>query len=107
RTVGVLGVADKEGGRPFSTTEHTILATVADQVAVALERLRLLREADRAEMLDRTDKLKSALMSAVSHDLRTPLTSIMASVTSLLEPDIEWDKETQQDFLQGIYDEAR
>jgi two-component system sensor histidine kinase KdpD len=51
--------------------------------------------------------LKSALMSAVSHDLRTPLASIMASVTSLLEPDIQWDKETQQVFLQGIYDEAR
>jgi two-component system sensor histidine kinase KdpD len=107
RTIGVLAVADKKNGRPFSAAERTILATFADQAAVALERLRLLREADRAEMLDRADKLKSALMSAVSHDLRTPLASIMASVTSLLEPDIEWDKETQQDFLQGIYDEAR
>ena len=46
-------------------------------------------------------------MSAVSHDLRTPLASIMASVTSLLEPCIRWDKQTRQDFLQGIYDEAR
>lgn len=107
RMIGVLAVADKMNGRPFTAAERTILATFADQAAVALERLRLLREADRAEMLDRTDKLKSALMSAVSHDLRTPLASIMASVTSLLEPDIQWDKETQQDFLQGIYDEAR
>jgi two-component system, OmpR family, sensor histidine kinase KdpD len=84
-----------------------MLATFADQAAVALEKLRLLREADRADMLDRADRLKSALMSAVSHDLRTPLASIMASVTSLLEPDIQWGKETQQDFLQAIYDEAR
>ncbi|MFL5733809.1 MAG: ATP-binding protein [Chloroflexia bacterium] len=107
RTIGVLGVADKQNGRPFTAAERTALATFADQAALALERLRLLGEARRAEMLERADKLKSALMSAVSHDLRTPLASIMTSVTSLLEPDIEWDKETQQDFLQGIYDEAR
>src|SRR5205085_349425 len=106
RAIGVLAVADKKNGRPFTTAERTILATFADQAAVALERLRLLREADRAEMLDRTDKLKSALMSALSHDLRTPLATIMASVTSLLEPDIAWDKETQESFLQGIHDEA-
>src|SRR5207237_2218318 len=107
RTIGVLAVADKLGGRPFTPAERTILATFAGQTAVALERLRLLREADRAEVLDRTDRLKSALMSAVSHDLRTPLASIMAAVTSLLEPDIQWDTATQQDFLQGIYDEAK
>jgi two-component system sensor histidine kinase KdpD len=106
RTIGVLAVAGKKSGHPFSATERTILATFADQAAVALERLRLLREADRADILDRADRLKSALMSAVSHDLRTPLASIMASVTSLLEPDIRWDKQTRQDFLQGIYDEA-
>jgi two-component system sensor histidine kinase KdpD len=107
RTIGVLAVADKKNGRPFTAAERTILATFADQAAVALERFRLLREADRADMLDRADRLKSALISAVSHDLRTPLASIMASVTSLLEPDIRWDTDTQQDFLQGIYDEAR
>lgn len=106
-TPGVLGVADKTDGRPLSSAERTVLATFADQVAVALERMRLLREVDRAEMLDRTDKLKSALMSAVSHDLRTPLASIMASVTSLLADDVEWDRETQQDFLQQIYSQAR
>lgn len=106
-TIGALGLADKANGRPLTEAERTVLATFADQAAVALERLALLREAQRAEMLARTDELKSALMSAVSHDLRTPLASIMASVTSLLEPGIEWDDETKQEFLQGIYDEAR
>ncbi len=106
RTIGVLGVADKRDRRPFTLAERTILATFADQVAVALDRLTLLREAERAEVLARTDELKSALMSAVSHDLRTPLASIIASVTSLLEPGIVWDEETRRDFLQGIYEEA-
>jgi two-component system sensor histidine kinase KdpD len=106
-TIGVLVVADKRNHQPLTPAERTVLATFADQAAVALERLRLLREAQRAEVLARTDELKSALMSAVSHDLRTPLASIMASVTSLLEPEITWDAATQRDFLQGIYDEAR
>lgn len=107
RTIGVLAVADKRDNQPFTPAERTVLATFADQAAVALDRLSLLKEAQRAELLARTDELKSALMSAVSHDLRTPLTSIMASVTSLLEPGMDWDEETERDFLQGIYDEAR
>jgi len=106
RVIGVLGVVGDESKRPLTQAERTMLATFADQAAVALERLYLLSEAERAEILARTDDLKSALMSAVSHDLRTPLASIMASVTSLMEPDIKWDEETRRDFLQGIYDEA-
>ncbi len=107
RTLGVLAVADKRNHQAFTTAEHTVLATFADQAAVAIERLSLLQAAQRAEVLARADELKSALMSAVSHDLRTPLASITASVTSLLEPDIEWDAATRRDFLLGIYDEAR
>lgn len=107
RTVGVLAVMGKRSGRPFTPAERTVLMTFAGQAAVALERLYLLGEAQRAEMLARTDELKSALMSAVSHDLRTPLASITASVTSLLDRDISWEEETRRDFLQGIYDEAR
>ncbi len=105
--IGVLAVADKSDRRPFSRAEHTVLATFAGQAAAALERLQLLREAQRAEMLARTDELKSALVSAVSHDLRTPLASIIASVTTLLEPDVAWDADTRREFLQSIDEEAR
>lgn len=105
--LGVLAVADKSNSGNFTSAEQTVLNTFAGHAAIALERLRLLQEANRAEMLDRTSELKSALMSAVSHDLRTPLASIMASVTSLLDSEVQWDEETRQDFLQGIYDEAR
>jgi two-component system sensor histidine kinase KdpD len=107
RTIGVLAVASKENGRPLSLSERTVLATFADQAAVALDRLSLLKEAQRAEMLARTDELKSALISALSHDLRTPLASIMTSVTSLMDRDIRWDEDTKRDFLQGILDEAQ
>jgi two-component system, OmpR family, sensor histidine kinase KdpD len=104
--VGVLAVG-RQSNRPLTVAERTVFATFADQTAVALERLRLLAEAQRAETLARTDELKSALVSAVSHDLRTPLASIVASVTSLMEPGVQWDEETRRDFLQGIYEEAQ
>ncbi|HUP28089.1 MAG TPA: ATP-binding protein [Chloroflexia bacterium] len=107
RNIGVLIVARKDRAHGFTATERTILRTFADQAAVALERIDLLREANRTEMLRRTDELKTALVSAVSHDLRTPLASIMASVTSLLDSDVTWDDETKQEFLHGIHDEAR
>ena len=109
RTIGVLvgPTSATTAGPAHPRRARLVLATFADQAAVALDRLTLLREAERAEVLARTDELKSALLSAVSHDLRTPLASIMAAVTSLLEPDITWDEATQRDFLQGIYEEAR
>ena len=107
RTLGVLGVADTPGGRPLAPAERTVLGTFADQTAVALERLTLLQEAQRAEVLARADELKSALISTVSHDLRTPLASIIAAVTSLLEPTMQWEEATRREFLQSIYDEAQ
>ena len=106
RAIGVLVVADKTDRRPFTVGERTALATFADQTVVALERLDLLEDAARAETLARTDELKSALMSAVSHDLRTPLASIIASVTSLQAPDMGLDAATRADLLDGIYEQA-
>ena len=106
RAIGVLVVADKRDRRPFTVSERTALATFADQTVVALERLDLLEDAARAETLARTDELKSALMAAVSHDLRTPLASIIASVTSLQAPDMGLDAATRADLLDGIYEQA-
>jgi two-component system sensor histidine kinase KdpD len=107
RVLGVLGVADLPGGRPLAPAEHTVLGTFADQTAAALERLTLLQEAQRAEVLARADELKSALISTVSHELRTPLASIIAAVTSLLEPGMQWEAATRREFLHSIYDEAQ
>ena len=106
RALGVLGVAVGSRAQPFSGAEQTLLATLADQVALALDRLRLRDEADRAELLEQTDGLKSALIHAVSHDLRTPLAAIKATVTSLLDSSIQWDSATQREFLQGVDEEC-
>lgn len=92
---------------PFSLTDDRLLSAVAHQVGLALQRLRLQHEAAEAEALRRTDELRAALINAVSHDLRTPLSSILASAGSLLQDDVEWTDEERSGFAQAVVDEAR
>jgi two-component system, OmpR family, sensor histidine kinase KdpD len=66
----------------------------------------LQRENLRIEVLQRTDALRAALLSSVSHDLRTPLTSIKASASSLLQEEVEWDEEARRGFAKSIESEA-
>lgn len=76
------------------------------QFAAALEHQHRAEEAARLAVFARADELKSALLQAVSHDLRTPLASIKASVTSLLDSSVEWDKSARQALLEGIDEEC-
>jgi two-component system sensor histidine kinase KdpD len=90
----------------FGEPEDRLLSAVALQVGLSLERLRLQREATEAEVLRRTDELRTALINAVSHDLRTPLASIIASAGSLLQEDVSWTQEERQEFAAAIVSEA-
>jgi two-component system sensor histidine kinase KdpD len=80
--------------------------TFLDQVTALIERARLQRENLRIAVLQRTDALRAALLSSVSHDLRTPLTSIKAAASSLLQQDVAWDEEERRSFAQAIEREA-
>lgn len=73
---------------------------------IVLDRLRLQREAAEAEALRKTDELRSALLSAVSHDLRTPLASIRIAATGLLQPEVSRDEPGRRELLQMIDAEA-
>jgi two-component system sensor histidine kinase KdpD len=106
RVVGVLEVTGKPGGGRFGPEDEQLLTSFANQAALALERARLAEEAARAEALAQSDELKSALLAAVSHDLRTPLATIKASTTSLLDPAIVWTAKERDDFLRGIDEET-
>jgi two-component system sensor histidine kinase KdpD len=88
--VGTLrGLRGRTLGPP--TREETrLLALAADQLALALRREQLSREATEAEIARQSDALKSALLDSVSHDLRTPLASIRATAGSLIDPAVEW-----------------
>ncbi len=106
RAVGVLEVIGRPGTGTFRAEDEQLLTTFVDQAALALERARMSEEAAQADILAKSDELKSALLAAVSHDLRTPLASIKASATSLLDDSVEWDAETRQDFLTAIDEET-
>ncbi len=92
---------------PFSVADTRLLSAVAEQLGGALERCRLRREATEAEVLRRTDELKTALLNAVSHDLRTPLATISAAADSLLQPDVVWTPEDRNTFARDIANEAQ
>ena len=86
--------------------EGQILGVFAAQLAAALERRALQEEAAQAQVIAEADALRTALLRAVSHDLRTPLASIKASVTSLLDGHVTWTKEVEKDFLSTIDEET-
>lgn len=105
-TAGVLEIAGKPGGGRFADDDVRLLTSFSNQAGLALERARLIDEAARAAALVQSDELKSALLSAVSHDLRTPLAAIKTSVTSLLDRSVQWDEASQVEFLQAIDEET-
>jgi two-component system sensor histidine kinase KdpD len=94
-----------EGVR-LTSEDRRVLAAFAAQAAAAFERELLRSEAAHVATMAETDRLRTALLSAVSHDLRTPLASIKASVTSLLETGIDWPPEQANDFLMMIHEET-
>jgi two-component system sensor histidine kinase KdpD len=106
RTVGVLEVIGRPGTGAFRAEDERLLMTFVDQAALALERARLSEEAAQAAVLAKSDELKSALLAAVSHDLRTPLASIKASATSLLDDSVDWDPRTRHELLTAIDEET-
>jgi two-component system, OmpR family, sensor histidine kinase KdpD len=90
----------------LTTDDRLVLRAFAAQIVQAMEREDLEREAGSAEAMAETDRLRTALLGAVSHDLRTPLATIKASVTSLLETEIDWTPEQISAFLQAILEET-
>ncbi len=90
----------------LTADDRMVLRAFSAQIVQALEREQLEREARAAEALMATDRLRTAVLDAVSHDLRTPLATIKASLTSLLETGVEWTPEETRAFLQEAVGQA-
>jgi PAS domain S-box-containing protein len=99
--VGIMG-ASTRNERVFSPEERELLITIGHQIGTAIDNAQLMEEASRAEALEELDHLRTELLASVSHELRTPLTSIKGLASSLTQPDVEWDEDTQNDFLRII-----
>ena len=86
-------------GRALPATDRRVLGAFAAYAAVALEQQRLAAEAEAARPIAEADRMRTALLAAVSHDLRTPLASAKAAVTSLRSADVQWDAQDRDDLL--------
>ncbi len=103
RTVGALGVRPKESNRFFDPDQRRLLESCASLIALAIERDESVLDAHQSQMRIEAEQLRNSLLSSVSHDLRTPLSTIAGAASSLLERAREQDRE----FLQTIVDESR
>jgi two-component system, OmpR family, sensor histidine kinase KdpD len=101
--VVVAGGPESSG---FGEAERRVLATFANQAALAVEQGQQEAERNRALALQETDRLRTALLNSVSHDLRTPLASIKASASSLLDRDVQWSDAERDEFLTTINTEV-
>jgi two-component system sensor histidine kinase KdpD len=86
-------------GRALPASDRRVLGAFAAYAAVALEQQRLAAEAEAARPIAEADRMRTALLAAVSHDLRTPLSSAKAAVTSLRSADVQWDQEDRDELL--------
>jgi two-component system sensor histidine kinase KdpD len=86
-------------GRPLPADDRRVLGAFAAYAGIALEQQRLAAEAEAAKPIAAADRMRTALLTAVSHDLRSPLASAKAAVTSLRSPDIHWDAADTAELL--------
>ena len=91
---------------PLSKEEVPLLDAYAAQGALSLERVRLAKGEARARLLEESDKLKSSLLNSVSHELRSPLAAIKASVSSLRSGAVGWDTADREELLSMIEEES-
>lgn len=104
--VGVLGVQMTEDADMPSPEQMRLLETLADQAAVAIERTILVADIEAARVATERERLRSALLSSLSHDLRTPLVSTMGAASSLITFDAALDGTDRRELAQTIQDEA-
>jgi two-component system sensor histidine kinase KdpD len=104
--VGVLSVSLPNPENGVTGEQRRLLASFSSQAALAIERSQLAEEARRARLLHETEKLQTALLNSISHDLRTPLATITGTLSSLRDDRDLLDEHAQRDLLDSAYEEA-
>jgi two-component system, OmpR family, sensor histidine kinase KdpD len=104
--VGVVGIDNDTLGPLLNPDQRRLLDALSDQTALAIERINLADDLDRAKIVAETDRLRSALLTSLSHDLRTPLASILGAATSLDSYGSRLDEATTKELTGTIREEA-
>ena len=104
--VGVAGIEFKSPNEPLSAQQEGALTSLLEQTAIAIDRSMLVGESIKAAALEENEKLRTTLLSSLSHDLRTPLASITGAVTGLRQLGDKMPAPDRQDLLASIEEEA-
>ncbi|MEA2988010.1 MAG: two-component system, OmpR family, sensor histidine kinase KdpD, partial [Alphaproteobacteria bacterium] len=106
KTLGVVGVAKGKNALPLDSEARALLDTLSEQTAAALDRASLTREMVSARTATETERVRNTLLASVSHDFRTPLSSILGAATSLIDYGDKLDRGATKDLLGQIKTEA-
>lgn len=104
--VGIIGVLALKEGRELSAADRRTLDAVGNQAAIAIERMTLAADIDSARLGEEREHLRSSMLTSVSHDLRTPLASIIGSLSSLRSYRDRYDEATRDELLGTALSEA-
>jgi len=104
RVYGVVGIDAKEA--PLDASEHGILLSILGEAALALENEKNVREKEAAAVLAESEQLRANLLRSISHDLRTPLTSISGNASNLMANGNSFDEETKVQMYADIYHDS-
>jgi two-component system sensor histidine kinase KdpD len=104
--VGVVGLESEKQGALLTPDQRRLFDALADQAALAIERVNLAEDIDRNRLNAETERLRSALLTSISHDLRTPLASILGSASSLKSFGATLDEAARSELLRSILEEA-
>ncbi|QOR38170.1 DUF4118 domain-containing protein [Billgrantia diversa] len=106
RILGIVGLELAVRERPLGPDRETLITTLTRQLGMALERTRLVAELGASRLSEENERLRSALLSSVSHDLRTPLASIIGSASSLRDLEPQLSRADRRELLDGILSES-
>ena len=105
--VGVMGIKPAEATLILSPEQRLLLEAFAGLAALAIERVHLAEAARNAQLLEATEKLQTALLNSISHDLRTPLVSVTGALSTLAEDGDSVDEAARCELIDTAYGEAK
>ncbi|PYE43117.1 two-component system sensor histidine kinase KdpD [Rhizobium sp. PP-F2F-G20b] len=104
--IGVIGLDNDRQGPLLNSEQQRLFDALADQAALAIERIQLVADADRAKLAAETDRLRTALLTSISHDLKTPLAAILGSAGTIKDFGGGLSEEAKDELLTTVIEES-
>jgi len=104
--IGVVGIDSDKPGPMLTPDERRLLDALMDQAALAIERVYLVEDMDRVKRTVETERLRSALLTSISHDLKTPLAAVLGAASTMRDVGVRLSDAQKEDLLTTIVDES-